>query len=349
MKIAISTVQVPFIWGGAEFLAENLKVALEKAGHEAAIVTMPFKWYPHEKITEHILAARLLDLSESCGNKVDLCIGLKFPAYYIQNPNKVMWILHQHRQAYELCDTKYSDLNLSQTGLEVKRAIINADNTYIREARKVTTISKNVSNRLEKFNNINSIPLYHPCPGYENLHCEDYEDYILFPSRLTDIKRQHLAIEAMRYVKSDIKLYIVGSADMSTYKDELEKLVMKYKLQTKVKFFNFVSQKEKYKLFAKARGVIFIPYDEDYGYITMETMYSKKPLITCTDSGGPSEFIDNEVSGMIVEPKAIKLAEQIDRLGMSSSLAKMMGESAFKKIQNMNISWENVVKELTTV
>lgn len=349
MRIVIATVQVPFVWGGAEYHAKELKEALKRAGHEAEIVAVPFKWYPPERIPEHILACRLFDLTESCGNKIDLLIGLKFPAYYFPHPNKVLWILHQHRQAYELWGTEYSDLHLLPVGPAVREAIIRADNLYIKEARKIFTNSQNVSSRLKRFNQIPSIPLYHPCPNADKFYCETYDNYILFPSRLTNIKRQHLAVEAMRYVKSPIKLYVVGRADVPAYREHLEKLVRQYNLEEKVKFFDFVSEEEKRALYARCRAVLFPPYDEDYGYVTLEAFYSSKAVITCTDSGGPLEFVENGETGLICEADPQKIAEAIDILGDSESLARRMGENAREKILSMNISWERVVRELTSL
>jgi hypothetical protein len=104
MRILITTTQVPFIRGGAEVHAEGLRDALRRFGHEAEILAIPFKWYPPEKILDHMLACQLLDVTEVAGTPVDRVIGLKFPAYLIPHPNKVLWILHQHRTAYELWD-----------------------------------------------------------------------------------------------------------------------------------------------------------------------------------------------------------------------------------------------------
>ena len=97
MKILISTVQAPFIKGGAELLASNLKNALLKAGHETEIVSIAFMDNPNEMIVDHILASRLYDINYTWAGKIDLNIGLKFPAYYMPHDNKVLWVLHQHR------------------------------------------------------------------------------------------------------------------------------------------------------------------------------------------------------------------------------------------------------------
>ena len=97
------------------------------AGHEAEILAIPFKWYPPEKILDHMLACRLLDVSEVAGTRVDRLIGLRFPAYLIPHPNKVLWILHQHRTAYELWDHPLSDLVYYPNGSQVRDAIEQAD------------------------------------------------------------------------------------------------------------------------------------------------------------------------------------------------------------------------------
>lgn len=349
MRIVIATVQVPFVWGGAEYHAAELRKALEKAGHKAEIVSIPFKWYPLERIPEHILAARLFDLTESCGNRIDLLIGLKFPAFFFRHPCKVLWILHQHRQAYELWGTEYSDLHLSAQGHRVREAIIKADNLYLTEANKIFANSRNVSNRLKKYNGIDSMPLYHPCPEAEKFSCEAYEPYIFFPSRFDKMKRQHLVVEAMRYVKTPVKLYLAGSADEPAYLEKVQEIVRRYRIEDRVKLLSHVSEVEKHALYARCRAVVFPPYDEDYGYVTLEAFYSRKAVITCRDSGGPLEFVENGETGYNCVPEPQKLASAIDALACSEELARKMGQRAFEKISSMNISWDNVVKELTSL
>jgi glycosyltransferase involved in cell wall biosynthesis len=346
MKIVIATVKIPFLWGGAEYLAKDLQINLEKAGHQAEIVALPFKWKPPERIPEHMLAYRLFDLVENCGEYTDMLIGLKFPAYYLQHPNKVLWILHQQKQAYEQWGTKYCDLPYTPSGSRIREAILKADNTYLPEAKKIFTISNTVSSRLYRNNNIISSPLYPPCPGLDNYYCTAYENYVLFISRFTEVKRQHLAVEAMRHVKSSVKLYMAGLPDALEYVDDLKKAISEYKLEEKIKLFDYISDKEKYELYARCRAVLYPPNNEDYGYVSMEAFSARKAVITCTDSGGPLEFVDNNETGFICEPDPEKLAVAIDALGSSDFLAMQMGERAFEKLKQMDISWDKVVKEL---
>lgn len=347
MRIAITTVQAPFVSGGAELLANNLKTALIRKGHEAEIVTIPFIDRPISLIEDSIVAARLFDLSNSWAGKVDLCIGLKFPAYFIPHPNKIIWALHQHRAAYELFGTKYSNLKNDLEGNRIRQVIINSDNVYLREAKRIYTIALNVSNRMEKFNHIKSTPLYHPCPDMDKFYNCDYEDYILMPSRINITKRQMLALEAMAFSKSNIKLYIVGKADCNLEQERLMAFIKERKLQKRVKLFGYVSQEEKLKLYANAKAVLFIPLDEDYGYITLEAMAASKAVITCNDSGGPLEFIEDNINGLIVEPTPTEIARALDEIALSSSLSKEMGEQSKKRLNDMDISWNNVVEVLT--
>lgn len=347
MKIVINTTQVPFLTGGAEFHARNLKSALCEAGHEAEIVTMPFIDSPLYRIKEHIIAARLMDQEWSWGGHADLCIGLKFPAYFMPHPNKVIWALHQHRAAYDLFDTDFSNIKNNAEGLAIKRIIENADNAYIPEAKRIYANSNNVAERMKRFNGITAEKLYHPCPDMDKFYTDKYEDYILMPSRINITKRQMLALEALVHSKSDIKIYFVGKAEAEYEKNRILDFVKEHDLSKRVKFFDYVSQEEKLKLYANARAVLFIPLDEDYGYITLEAMSAGKAVITAKDSGGPLEFIRNKKDGLIVEPTPEAIAEAIDSIADDRNLAIRYGENAKKHLASMNITWENVVKELT--
>lgn len=346
MKIAITTVQAPFVSGGAEFLANNLKSALQKKGHEAEIVSIPFMDSPINLIEDHIVASRLFDLTNSWAGKIDLCIGLKFPAYFIPHPNKVVWALHQHRAAYDLFNTEYSNLKNNEDGNMVRKIIYNSDNTYLKEAKRIYTIAKNVSRRMEKYNGITSTPLYHPCPDMDKFYSEGYEDYILMPSRINITKRQLLAIEAMLYSKTKTKLYIVGKADSEYERNRMLTYIKERKLNDKIKYFDFVTQEEKIKLYANAKAILFIPLDEDYGYITLEAMASSKAIITAKDSGGPLEFVENNKNGLIVDSTPNEIAKAFDELSVIAT-ARAMGIKSKELLGEMNITWDKVVKELT--
>ena len=346
MRVLVVTTQVPFIRGGAEILAQQLVKALSEAGHEAEIVAIPFKWYPPERILDHMLTCRLLDISESCGQAVDRVIGLKFPAYLIPHSRKVMWLLHQHRSAYDLWGSHYCDLMQTVNGLQIRDVIINADNKSFRECISNFTISKNVTKRLKEFNDIDSTPLYHPPQNAELFHSERVEDYFFFPSRLTSIKRQELVIEALSQTVNPIKVLFAGQPDDKNYGQRLIDLTKKLGVTKKVVLLGAISEEEKVRYYSKALGVIYPPFDEDYGYVTLEAMLSSRPVITCTDSGGSLEFVRHQETGLVSESSPASLANAMDELWENRSYSEVLGQTGRKYYDSLNIKWSNVVRNL---
>ncbi len=346
MRIVIATVQVTFVQGGAELLAEGLRDALARAGHAVEIAAVPFKWYPAETILDHMLACRLLDLTESCGTKIDKVIALKFPAYLIEHPNKTFWLLHQHRTAYELWDGPHDDLRRQGIGMQVRNAIHQADRQAFARAKSIYTISANVSERLKETCQMDSTPLYHPPARSDEFFCAEAEDYLFFPSRLSAIKRQALVIEALAETAQPVKVIFAGGADHAPYAQELRDLAVKHGIADRVKWLGVTSHDELRKLYAAASGVIFVPFDEDYGYVTLEAMLSAKPVITCTDSGGPLEFVLNNETGLVVEPGPSALAAAMDKLWRDRAFARQLGRTGRERYRSLEIGWDKVISSL---
>lgn len=346
MRIVITTTHVPFVRGGAEILTEGLRQALLREAHEVDVITVPFKWYPAEKVLDHMLACRLLDLTEACGARIDKLIALKFPSYLIEHPNKTFWLVHQHRSAYELWDGAHADLLHQGFGRQVQSAIQKADREVMSRHQPVFTISANVSERLSKYCSVASTPLYHPPVGADDFHCHQAGDYFLFPSRLSAIKRQQLVIEALAETKKPVRVTFVGQADHAPYATELDRLAVKLQVADRITWLGGVERSELIRLYASSLGVIFPPFDEDYGYVTLEAMLSSKPVITCTDSGGPLEFIQNRKHGLITEGDAGSLAKAMDELWTDRDLAQTLGLAGRSHYDEMGISWNNVISKL---
>lgn len=345
MKIAIATVQVPFITGGAEILVKMLKDELVKRGHDADIVSIPFKWYPAEKIVDCMIMGRMMDLTEVNGEKIDKVIAMKFPAYYVKHENKVLWLMHQHRQAYDLWGTKYGDLDRFPNGDQVRQLIMEADNKYISEAEYIYTIAQNTTNRLRKYNGISAETLYHPPLNHKLLRCDVYDDYIFYASRIDPMKRQRLLVEAMKYTKTDVKVVIAGSGSEKEIA-YIHKIIATNNLQDKVKLVGFVSEEEKINYYANCLGVYFGAYDEDYGYITLESFFSKKPVIVHEDAGGPLEFVRDQINGYVIPENPEEIAKIIDQWYEDKALARKMGESGYQTMIEKKIDWDHVIDKL---
>src|SRR5437879_3222371 len=148
MKIVVLNNCVPVLRGGAEHLADALTLKLVEHGHKAMLVRIPFRWDPPEKIVEQMLACRLLRIPS-----VDRVIAFKFPVFYVPHPNKVLWLVHQFRQVYDLWGTQFG-LPDSPEGRALRELTTRGDNSYLPEARKLFTNSQVTSDRLKKFNGI---------------------------------------------------------------------------------------------------------------------------------------------------------------------------------------------------
>lgn len=342
-NVLICTTQVPFTSGGAEFHVDGLQRALSEAGYSAEVVRLPFKWYPPEEIMRGALAWRLLDLCEANGKKIDLVIAMKFPCYVASHPNKVLWIMHQHRAAYNLWGTQFDDLSTYPEGARLREWVHDCDRRFIPQARKVFANSKTVAERLTRYNQIASEPLYHPPPSFEQLRTGEQGDYFFYPSRLEPQKRQELLIEALRFTKSPVRIVLAGG---SQNQEHYRSLAESYGLTERVKLLGFISADERVEWYANALGVCYLPFDEDYGYVTLEGMLSGKPLIIPRDSGGPTEFIEHDRDGLIVEPEPRAIADALDQLYLDRERAKKMGIGGREKLLGLNISWQNVVEKL---
>ncbi len=343
MRVAIVTVQVPFVRGGAEMLAEGLQAAIQAAGHEADIVSIPFKWYPPAVLPEQVLACRLTDLTESLGRPIDRMIGVKFPAYLVPHPSKVLWLLHQHRSAYDLWDQRYGDLFPVPDGEAGMRFVRDTDTRLIPEAREVFTISRNVTQRLKHFCGIDSRPLYHPPPHADRYRSGEPGDYLLMPSRVNEIKRQGLVVEALFHTRHPVRVWFTGSPDSPGY-HEVVQARSRALAPGRVAWLGQVSDERKLELFAHALGVVVPPFDEDYGYVTLEAMLSGRPVITCTDSGGPIEFIEHGRNGLVCAPDPEAIAEAMDALWEDRAFASRLGREGRAHYTDLNITWEHAVE-----
>lgn len=345
MRITIANVQAPFVRGGAEYLADSLAQKLEERGHQVANVRIPFKWYPPQTLLEHVVAFRMMRVASG---QPDLVIALKFPAYLLPFPNKKVWLLHQFRQAYELWGTPHQAFPNTPEGRRVRDMIIQADNTYLREAKEIYTNSRIVARRLKQYNGIgvNDV-LYPPLLKPEIYHCAGFGDYFFYPSRLNTMKRQALAIEAMRFVKSGFRLVLAGKADQDAYLDELQNLVKRHKLEEKVTLLGWISEAQKADLMAHCYAALYLPYEEDsYGYVTLEAFHSGKPVLTLSDSGGTDEIITHGENGLILAPSAEALAAGMEELWADRQRAVHMGQAGQATLERYKIRWDHILERL---
>lgn len=342
LRIAICGTKVPFVSGGAEVLIESLRVELVARGFEVDVITLPFAWTTREKLLKSALAWRLVDLTEVAGRRIDRVIATRFPSYLIKHPNKVVWLVHQMRQVYDLLGTRHSDFSDSPRDGKTIEMIREMDRRTLGEARALYAISQNTAGRLLRWNRLEAEVLYPPPKLGGAYRSGEFGDYVLSVGRLDPLKRFDLLIRALAQTRNPVRCRIAGTGPD---REALRALAERLGVADRVELLGFVEDAALVDLYAGCLGVFYAPYDEDYGYVTIEAFQSGKPVVTAADSGGVLEFVEEGVTGLVGQsdqPQTI--AVRLDRLWEQRDLAARLGAAG--KARVASIGWDAVVSEL---
>ena len=337
MRIAVCRPQVPFVYGGAELMADELVAQLRLRGHEAETVSVPFKWYPGTRVLDQAFLWRLVDLTEADGRPIDRVIATKFPAYCVRHPNKVAWVLHQFRQAYDYDRTELGQFSESPEDRATIRAVERLDRTALGEARKVFATSRNVADRLARSVGIEAELLPHP-PQQLAYRTAEPEGFVLSVNRLDRAKRIDLLIEAA-HLDPELRIVIVGEGpDRQRLED------VAGTLNGRIEFAGRVDDERLADLYARCLAVYYAPVDEDFGMVPYEAFLSEKPVITTTDAGGPLEVVRDRETGLVVEADARELARACAYLARHVENAKAWGRSG--KAVAERVTWDACISAL---
>jgi glycosyltransferase involved in cell wall biosynthesis len=339
--ILICATQVPFVRGGAELLVDGLRDALRERGHSVDVISLPFAWQPHNLIGRAALAWRLLDLTSVNGEPIDQVICTKFPSYAVNHPRKVVWLVHQHRQAYDWYGTPFSDFANTPEDRATREMLLRVDRRALGEAQRRYTISDNVGARLKRFNGLDSQTLYPPSRYAGRLRAGSYGDYILSDARLDAAKRLDLLLRALARTEAPLRCVFISTGPE---RERLESLARDLELGQRVEFLGYVPDEELIELYANARAVYYAPFDEDYGFTTVQALATARPVITTTDAGGVLEFVEDGVHGFVTAPEPAAIAPRLDALAADVTLSARLGAAGPARVSG--ITWEKVVREL---
>ncbi|RDJ25197.1 glycosyltransferase [Bosea caraganae] len=341
MKVLVLNSRVPFVRGGAEALSRELVLQLRMAGHEAEEMRIPFSWNPAERLVDEMLIARNLRIEN-----VDRVIALKFPVYLVPHPNRVVWLLHQYRQAYDLFDAGMSNIPDDASGEAIRGAIRLADEEAFRSARRLFAISE-AAKRLSRYHGIEAEVLSAPLNDPELFAGGPSEDFVFAGGRVNAAKRQSLLIEALRHAPG-VRLVIAGPPDDPAISADLVQLARRHGVEDRVTLdLRYLPKEDIASLVNRCRASAYIPFDEDsVGYVTMEAFRAAKPVITTTDSGGVLDIVKNGRSGLVVEPTAEALGAAMTALVSNRRQAQEFGEAGRDILDACNFTWETTLKKL---
>jgi glycosyltransferase involved in cell wall biosynthesis len=271
-------------------------------------------------------------------------IGTKFPSYFVRHPRKIAWLIHQYRAAYELCGTAYSDFAQTERDVGLRDTLMRLDTEMLGECAKIFANAKNTASRLARFNGLHAEPLYHPPQLAPRLVPGPYGDYVLSVGRIESVKRVDLIINALAHVDPQVRLIVAGDG---TQRPNAERAADQAGVSERVTFLGSVGDDDLIGLYAGALAVVYPPFDEDFGYVTLEAFLARKPVVTCSDSGGPIEFVADGVNGFVCAPDPGEMALAINRLAADRGRAAAMGDSGHDAARR--VTWDGVVEKLTTL
>ena len=316
--------------GGAERFYQGLLTAIQEKVAYAELISLPTDESTFECIQSNYDKWGSLDLSS-----FDMVISTKAPTYVINHPRHVLYLVHTIRVFYDMFDEIFPNAN--DIVLKQREKIQSLDTEAISKIKKCYAIGHEVAARLKKWNNLDAEVL-HPPLGVDVFRQDKSEEYFFMPGRLHSWKRVDLAIRAVKVSKLPLKLVIAGTGEAEA---DLKALAAG---DSRIVFLGRVSDDELVELYSKALAVIFVPLREDYGYVTLEAFKSGKPVITCTDSGEPLQFIKNGKSGFICNPDPKNISSAMEQVLSDKEKMIEMGQNGMKSIAH--ITWSNVANKL---
>jgi glycosyltransferase involved in cell wall biosynthesis len=344
VRVVLVSTMLPMVTGGDRCIVEWTADALRAAGHEVEVFLVPFDDDPHH-LLDQMSSLRHLPVRDA-GQRL---ITVRWPAHVVDHPNKAAWFIHHHRVFFDLWDSPIRPFPDRPEWRGLRELLRTADTRTLAECRDLFANSMVVAERLRRFNGLNAEVLYPPLPNDRaNGRKGAYGNYILYPSRSTPVKRQHLAVEALAQCSSDVRLVIAGRCEVPAYADRLRELVHELDLSERVDLLlDWVPQEEMTDLIANCRAVLYVPIDEDsYGYPSLEAAAHARPLITTYDAGGALEFVQDGRSGLVTAPTPCELAGAFDRLFTEIGLAETMGAASAARTSELGIGWDHVIPRL---
>jgi glycosyltransferase involved in cell wall biosynthesis len=343
--LAIVTSSPPSVEGGHLVIARSLATAAREAGHEAHLVITPDQGFGRQAST--YLATRRTAVRRIGGRPVDQVISLRYPSYAVRHPAHVCWLNHTMREYYDLWPRFAASLSPRARVKEgVRRLLLHATDRWLlnRNVTEVVAQSSTVQRRLAGDLGVRADVLLPP-PPQRPYRCDHYGDYILAVSRLTPLKRIDLLVRALAEpVARHLRAVVAGEgASRAT----LERLARDLRVDGRVTFLGRVDEEALIEHLARCRAVCFTPLDEDYGFVTVEAFASQKAVVTCRDSGGPLDLVQDGETGVVCEPEAAPLAAALARLMDDSALAERLGAQAAARAARL--TWPAAVKRLLIV
>jgi glycosyltransferase involved in cell wall biosynthesis len=343
--LAIVTSSPRGVEGGHLAIARALVAAAADSGHDAHLVVTPDYGFGRQSASYR--AAWRTDVQQLDGKPVDQVISFRHPSYAVRHPAHVCWLNHTMREYYDLWPRFAASLSTKNLIKEtIRKALTHGADRWLlkRHVSRVIAQSHTIRTRLAHDFAIDAGVLWPPPPP-RPYRCDQYGDYIFAASRLTPLKRIDLLLRALAEPAAlGVRAVVAGKGEERV---PLEQLAMQLHIASRVTFIGHAFDDTFTDHLARCRAVCFPPFAEDYGLVTAEAFASRKAVITCSDSGGPTELVRDNETGIVCEPTPAALAAALARVSEDAALAERLGTAAARQVAAM--TWPDAVKRLVIV
>ena len=322
-SIAVVTSSPPNAEGGHLVIARELVKAAAAAGHDAHMVVTPDHGFGRT-------AATYWDNWRAAPGTVDQVISLRYPSYAVRHPRHVCWLNHTMREYYDLWPQFSAAISPANRVKErIRRACIRrVDRALLGRVSKVIAQSHTIAGRLQREWNMRVEVVWPPAPE-RAYRCDGYGDYLFAVSRLVPLKRVDLLVRALADPAArPVRLVVAGEGEE---RGSLEALAVSVGVADRVQFLGRIDESTLVAHFAACRAVCFVPFQEDYGFVTAEAFASAKGVVTTRDSGGPAEMVRDRETGLVTAPEPRALAAALGQLYRDPDLAQRLGDAAYRR------------------
>jgi glycosyltransferase involved in cell wall biosynthesis len=342
LNVLVLTTRIPFIRSDAEELRDSLVLNLQTAGVQAESMSLPFTCEPAERLVEEMWIARTIEIAN-----VDRVIALAFPAYLAPHPNKVCWVVHQYRQAYDLFDEGQSNVPTTPRGDTLRRMIRTADNLAFTSAQALFALSPIGQGRIRHYNGLEAQILPRPLSDPGLFVGVEADGYVFAGGSVGRAKRQALLIQALAYAPG-VRLVVAGPPDDETTAPALRELAARIGVEDRLTLdLRLLPRAEVATLVNRSSACAYIPLDEEsIGCATMEAFQAGKPVVTVDDARGVLEIVHHEHTGLVAEPTPEALGAALASVIAAPTRAVAMGAAGHDLLNDRVLTWPRTIERL---
>jgi glycosyltransferase involved in cell wall biosynthesis len=304
--------------------------------------------------------------------RADVVISTQPPSFAVEHPRHLSIFFHHNRLFYDLAAPAIAAGMVSAAAHEAaSEAVRRIDQVALASVAHILAGSETVQARLAHFNQrTTGVGLFHagPTVAPESITvASGPRRAALCVSRHDFPKRTELFVHAM-HIAREVPAVAVGAGGRLGFVRQLDHRLAEHgapdvldptetwlndapwidpatvpPCTSPIEFRSGIDDAELQARFADAFCCVAPALEEDYGLTAIEAMLHGVPVVTCSDSGHLTHFVEHEVTGLIVEPDGAAIAAAVRRLAADSEFAARLGANGRERAAEF--TWDRALRE----